>query len=55
MITSNNKKGKLIIIRNKVKSRLLYKDSYLTNNEAILTEDKIYSKIATKNDYEIKE
>ena len=55
MITSNNKKGKLIIIRNKVKSRLLYKNSYLTNNEAILTEDKIYSKIATKNDYEIKE
>lgn len=56
MITSNPKKGKLIVIKNKVKSRLLYKDSYLTNNDAYLTEDKFYSKIiASCNYYVIKE
>ena len=54
MITSNPKKGKLIVIKNKVKSRLLYKDSYLTNNEATLTEDKLYSKIVANCNYVVK-
>ena len=54
MITSNPKKGKLIIIKNKVKSRLLYKDSYLTNNDAYLTEDKFYSKIVASCNYDVK-
>lgn len=55
MITSNPKKGKLIVIKNKVKKRLLYKDSYLTDNEAILTEDKLYSKIVASNNFDVKE
>ena len=54
MITSNPSKGKLIVIKNKVKSRLLYKDSYLTNNDALLTEDKLYSKIVASCNYEVK-
>jgi len=54
MITSNPNKGKLIVIKNKVKSRLLYKDSYLTNNDALLTEDKFYSKIVASCNYDVK-
>lgn len=54
MITSNPTKGKLIVIKNKVKSRLLYKDSYLTNNDAYLTEDKFYSKIVASCNYNVK-
>lgn len=54
MITSNPTKGKLIVIKNKVKSRLLYKDSYLTNNDALLTEDKFYSKIVASCNYDVK-
>lgn len=54
MITSNPKSGKLIVIKNKVKSRLLYKDSYLTNDDALLTEDKFYSKIVASCNYDVK-
>ena len=54
MITSNPKRGKLIVIKNKVKSRLLYKDSYLTNDDALLTEDKFYSKIVASCNYDVK-
>ena len=48
MITGNSKKGKLIVIKNKVKAKLLYK-------EATLTEDKLYSKIVASNNFEVKE
>ena len=54
MITSNSKRGKLIVTKNKVKSRLLYKDSYLTNDDALLTEDKFYSKIVASCNYNVK-
>ena len=46
-------KGKLITTTKKVNSKLLYKNSYLTNELVVLKEDKFYSRIMVRWQYKI--
>lgn len=46
-------KGKKITTTKKVNSKLLYKDSYLTNEVVKLNRDKFYSKIMVEWQYKI--